>query len=162
MSMLSLQTLLEHVAGWKLLVVIRDGKYGMPALLSLHIIALTVLLATVFVSNLRLAGIGMRNLSPSWLAERLRLWKLGALLFVVLSGFIVLTSRPQEYLHSHPFKLKMALLLVAMGAEWLIVSKSAVSEAALRPGLVNRLVAALSLGLWFGVAWAGRAIAFVP
>jgi hypothetical protein len=159
---MSLQPLIDSVASWKLLVLIRDSKYGMPALLSLHLIALTVLLTTVLVLNLRLAGIGMRDLEPSWLARRLRPFKLGAILLVILSGFMVFTSRPTEYLGSHPFRLKMALLLAAMLAEFVIVARRAASEAAMQPGRVNRLVAALSLVLWFGVGWAGRAIAFVP
>ena len=159
---MSLHSLFDSVANWNLFVLIRDSKYGMPALLSLHLVALTVLLATVLVLNLRLAGIGMRDLSPSWLARRLRPWKLGAILLVILSGFIVFTGRPQEYLGSRPFQLKMALLLVAILAELAIVGRRAASESALQPGLVNRLVAGLSLILWFGVGWAGRAIAFVP
>src|SRR5579863_592511 len=112
-----LQSILDSVAHWKLLVVIRDNKYGMPALLSLHLVALTVLLATVLVSNLRLAGFGLKDLSPSWLARRLRPWKLTAILLVVISGFIVLTSKPQEYLLSRPFRMKMAFLLVAILVE---------------------------------------------
>jgi hypothetical protein len=159
---MSLHSLFDSVANWKLFVLIRDSKYGMPALLSLHLVALTVLLATILVLNLRLAGIGMKDLSPSWLARRLRPWKLGAILLVILSGFIVFTGRPQEYLGSRPFRLKMALLLVAIVAELVIVGRRAASESALQPGLVNRLVAGLSLILWFGVGWAGRAIAFVP
>src|SRR4051794_32069767 len=107
---MSLQSLLSAVANWKWLVLIRDGKYGMPALLSLHLMALTALLATIFVSNLRLAGIGMRELSPS----RLVPLKLAALALVILSGFVVLTSRPQEYLQSGPFRLKMATLALAI------------------------------------------------
>jgi hypothetical protein len=159
---MSLRSLFDSVANWKLFVLIRDSKYGMPALLSLHLVALTVLLATVLVLNLRLSGIGMRDLSPSWLARRLRPLKLGAILLAILSGFIVFTGRPQEYLGSRPFRLKMALLLVAIVAELVIVGRRAASPSAVQPGLVNRLVAGLSLILWFGVGWAGRAIAFVP
>lgn len=157
-----LHTLIDGVANWKLLVVIRDSKYGMPAVLSLHLIALTVLLATIVVSNVRLAGLGMRELSPSWLAQRLKPWKLGAIGLVMLSGFVVFTSRPDEYLSSRPFRLKMALLLIAIVAEWMIVSRRAASESALHAGVANRLIAALSLCLWFGVGWVGRAIAFIP
>jgi hypothetical protein len=159
---MSLHSLFYSIAKWKLFVLIRDNKYGMPALLSVHLIALTVLLASVVVSNLRLAGVGLRDLSPEWLAQRLRPLKLAAICLVVLSGFIVFTGRPQEYWSIRPFRLKMALLVAAILAELVIVAPRASSESALKPGLVNRLVAALSLLLWFGVGWAGRAIAFVP
>src|SRR5260370_17757257 len=99
---MSLHSLFDSVANWKLFVLIRDSKYGMPALLSLHLVALTVLLATVLVLNLRLAGIGMKDLSPSCLARRLRPWSLAPILLVILSGFLVFPCRPQHHLWIPP------------------------------------------------------------
>ena len=153
---------LQSWSGWAPFVFIRDSKYGMPAVQSFHLMGLTVLLATVFVLDLRLVGLGMRDYGLSWLARQLKLWTLGAIAVMISSGFLMFLATPGKYVDSHPFRLKMALLCLALLFHFGVLRRFTASDSAARPRPLNVIVACLSLTLWFGVGWAGRAIAFIP
>lgn len=144
------------------IVFIRDSQYGMPIVQSVHLVGLTVLLAAVLVLNLRLAGLAMKDSSLDWLARQLTPWIIGGLLVVVLSGVLLFAGTPAKYLASNPFRVKMIALGAAMLFQYGVLQGVVASGAAPRSRAANRIVAALSLTLWFTVGWAGRAIAFIP
>jgi hypothetical protein len=141
---------------------IRDSQYGMPMAQSVHLVGLTLLLATVLVVNLRLAGVALKDSSLAWLAEQLRPWMIGGLVVVVLSGALIFIGTPAKYLASNPFRVKMAVLGLAMLFQYAMLRRFAAPNAAPRSRAVSLFAAALSLTLWFTVGWAGRAIAFIP
>lgn len=145
-----------------IIVYIRDSQYGMPMVQSVHLVGLTLLLAVVFVLNLRLAGVALKDSSLDWLAEQLRPWLLGGLAVVVLSGLLIFVGTPAKYLASNPFRVKMAVLGLAMLFQYVMLRRFAAPDSAPPSRAVRLIVAALSLTLWFTVGWAGRAIAFIP
>jgi hypothetical protein len=153
---------LQSWSGWAPFVFIRDSKYGMPAVQSFHLMGLTMLLTTVLLLDLRLAGLGMRDYGLSWLARQLKPWTLGAFTVVISSGIMMFLAAPGKYVDSRPFRLKMALLCLALLFHFGVLRKFTKTDSAARPRVVHVLVACLSLTLWFGVGWAGRAIAFIP
>ena len=158
----SLLSLLQWCSSWGPIVFIRDSKYGMPAVQAVHLMGLTVLLATVLVLDLRLAGVGLMDFSLSYLARQLQPWAVGALTLVILSGMLIFLATPPKYLSSNPFRVKMALLCLAILFHFGVLRRFVASEPRLRPRVVNVVVACVSVTLWFSVGWAGRAIAFVP
>jgi hypothetical protein len=145
-----------------IIVFIRDSQYGMPIAQSVHLVGLTVLLATVLVLNLRLAGVALKDSSLDWLAQQLRPWMLGGLTVVVLSGVLIFVGTPAKYLASNPFRVKMVVLGLAVLFQFGALRRFAAPDSAPSPRAVSLIVAALSLTLWFTVGWAGRAIAFIP
>lgn len=153
---------LQSWSGWAPFVFVRDSKYGMPAVQSFHLMGLTILLTTVLLLDLRLAGLGMRDYGLSWLARQLRPWTLGAFTVVILSGLLMFFATPAKYIGSHPFRLKMVLLCLALLFHFGVLRRFTAADSAARPRAVTVMVACLSLTLWFGVGWAGRAIAFIP
>jgi len=159
MALLLLQ---QAWSSWGPLVFIRDSKYGMPVVQSFHLLGLTILLSTVVLLDLRLAGFGMRDYGLSWLARQLKPWTLGAFAVVISSGLLMFFATPGKYLGSHPFRLKMALLCFALLFHFGVVRRFTAADSTARPRRVNVIVACFSLTLWFGVGWAGRAIAFIP
>ncbi len=159
---MSLLSLLHRCSHWAPIVFIRENDYGMPAVQSVHLMGLTVLLATILVLDLRLAGVGMKGLSLTYLARQLKPWMMGAVTLMILTGTLMFLVNPDKYLASTPFRVKMTLLCLAMLFHFAVVRRFTASESGLRPRLVTVIVACLSLILWFGVGWAGRAIAFVP
>ena len=98
------------------IVFIRDSRSGMPLVQSVHLVGLTLLLAAVFVVNLRLAGVAMMDSAASdWLARQLRPWMIRApscWWSCRASSFFVGT--PAKYLASNPFRVKMVALGVAI------------------------------------------------
>jgi len=146
----------------QIIVWIRDSQYGMPIAQSVHLVGLTLLLATVLVLNLRLAGGALKDSPLDWLAQQLRPWMIGGLAVVVLSGALIFVGTPEKYLASNPFRVKMLTLFLAILFQYGMLRRFATPDSAPRSRAVRLMVAALSLTLWFTVGWAGRAIAFIP
>src|SRR5271168_1108139 len=147
---------LQSWSGWAPFVFIRHSKYGMPAVQSCHLMGLTILLTTVLLLNLRLAGLGARDYGLSWLARQVKPWTLGAFAIMILSGALMFLATPGKYVDSSPFRLKMLLLCLALLFHFGVLRRFTAADAAARPRALNVIVACLSLTLWFGVGWAGR------
>ena len=159
--MSSLLSLLDWCSNSRAIVFIRDSSFGMPAIQSVHLVGLTMLLAAIFVLNLRLAGLGMMDWSLPSLERQLRAWALGAFTLVIGSGLVIFLGTPEKYLNSIPFLFKMTALCFATVCQFGVLRRFFTSEPGVRPRPINVMVAGLSLTLWFTVGWAGRAIAFV-
>jgi len=156
-----LWTLVDWCSTTAPIVFVRDSKFGMPAVQSVHLVGITVLLASVLVLALRLAGLAMTDWPLPWLERQLKPWAVGALTLVVLSGTLIFVGTPAKYLASNPFRVKMALLGLAVLFHVAVVRRFLVMEPDARPRR-HLVVAAVSLSVWFLVGWAGRAIAFIP
>lgn len=161
-SDMALLSVLQSSSSWAPVVFIRDSKYGMPVVQSFHLMGLTILLGTVLVLDLRLAGLGKRDYGLSWLARQLKPWTLGAIAVMISSGFLMFLGTPGKYIGSHPFRVKMALLCLALLFHFGVLRRFTAVDSATRSRPVDVMVACLSLTLWFCVGWAGRAIAFIP
>lgn len=159
---MALLLLTQSWSNWAPLAFVRDSKYGMPVVQSFHLLGLTMLLTTVVLLNLRLVGLGMNDYGLSWLASRLKPWTLGAFALMLASGLLMFFATPGKYLGSHPFRLKMALLCLALLFHFFVLRKFTAADSGVRSHWVDVIVACFSLTLWFGVGWAGRAIAFIP
>ena len=134
----------------------------MPAVQSVHLVGITVLLAAILVLHLRLAGVGMMDWSLPSLERQLKPWAMGAVMLVLLSGILIFLGTPAKYLASNPFRFKMTALGLALLFHFGVVRRFVGSESGTRPRRIAVMVAGLSLTLWFTVGWAGRAIAFIP
>jgi len=158
------QTLVQRFVQWcyysKDYAFIRDTKYAIPLLQSIHLTGITLLLGTTVILNLRLLGFGFRLLPLPMLSEQLWPWTKTGLLLAIVTGIMVFLPDPTRYAHSGPFRLKMLLLCVALLYQFTVFRRIARTDAESRSGIRNAVLAAISLGLWFGVGWSGRAIAF--
>ena len=159
--MSSLVTLVRWCSTTAMIVFIRDSRYGMPAVQSVHLAGITVFLATIVMLDVRLAGVGLKHESLLRLERQLMPWAIGALSLAVLSGALIFLGTPAKYAHSHPFQVKMAMLGLAIAFHVGVFRRFVARDDNSR-GRGRVVVAALSLTLWFLVGWAGRAIAFVP
>jgi hypothetical protein len=159
-------SLLDSLVQWcstsPAIVFVRDSRYGMPAVQSVHLVGITVLLAAILVLDLRLAGVGLMDWSLPSLERQLKPWAMGAVTLVLLSGILIFLGTPAKYLASNPFRFKMSALGLALLFHVGVVRRFVSSESGTRPRRFAVMVAGLSLTLWFTVGWAGRAIAFIP
>ncbi len=155
------RSLLEWCSHTETIVFIRDSSFGMPAVQSVHLVGLTMLLAAILVLNLRLAGVSMMDWSLPAVERQLRPWAWGAITLVLASGVVMFLGNPEKYLASAPFQFKMTSLALAILCQFGLFRRFFRTEPGVRRRSMNIVVAALSLTLWFAVGWAGRAIAFV-
>jgi hypothetical protein len=135
---------------------VAKSTWDFAILETLHIIGLTLLLGTVFVVNLTVLGVGVRQ-GAGRVARELAPWGWAGFALMLLSGVPMFMSSAESYSVSVPFAVKMSLLASA------ILLQVAMHKL---PGMyegraLGKVAACLSLLCWFGVAYAGRAIAFV-
>jgi hypothetical protein len=129
--------------------------WSFPILETFHIMGLTLLLGSVFTLNLTVLGIGVRA-PGDILARQLFPWALAGFLLMIGTGVPMFMSAAPVYGANRPFSIKMTLLVTA------IVVQTAIHRI---PGSyagsrIGRIAACVSLLCWFGIAYAGRAIAF--
>jgi hypothetical protein len=134
---------------------ISHSMWGFAVLETVHIIGLVLVLGSVFVINLRMLGFGVKQPVVS-LTKEVAPWGLAGFLLMLASGVPMFMSAAVAYSGSLPFLIKMILLSSGIVLQLAIYRVFRKREGSL-PG---RLAACLSLLCWFGVAYAGRAIAF--
>jgi hypothetical protein len=159
--MTAARALLDWCSHTSTIVFIRDSSFGMPAVQSVHLVGLTVLLASILVLNLRLAEVSMMDWSLPAVARQLRPLAWGAITLVLASGVLMFLGNPPKYLANPAFELKMACLALAILCQFGLFRRVFRSEPGVRSRSMNIVIAVVSLTLWFSVGWAGRAIAFV-
>lgn len=129
--------------------------WAYPLLEVLHIAGIALLFGSLVVLDLRLWGAGAAlPLGPlARLALRVTWTGFG---IVLVSGLTMFSTQPDELLHNPAFRLKLVLIAVAgVNAGWFHLRGGGT-----RPDATSRLLATLSLGLWFGVIICGRWIAY--
>ena len=109
--------------------------------------------------DLRMLGLGLKSQPAAQLEAKLRPWLAGALATMIATGVPMFLSEAVKCYYSPPFWYKMLVLVVAAIFAFTVRRRVAAGAERIHPGL-NRLTALISLGLWFGVAFAGRWIAF--
>jgi uncharacterized protein DUF6644 len=155
---------LEQIWAWsyssKTIDVLRNAKYAIPLIQSFHLFGLTLILGTTVVFNVRLLGLGVRQISMPAIANQLWRLAVGGLLLSITTGILVFIPDPARYAANTAFKTKLVILLAAILFHFTVFRKVVRAEA---PPARRRavMVAAVSLTLWFCVGWAGRAIAFL-
>jgi hypothetical protein len=124
-----------------------------------HVLGLVLMLASLLLVNLRLLGIGLTR-QPITLVARSAapmVWiGMGITLF---SGTVLFLSAAMNYYGNPAFWPKLGLLVLAVLVQ-LTLYRSITGTDTPHP-LAAKITALLSLTLWFGVGFAGRAIGYV-
>jgi len=124
-----------------------------------HVLGFIILLSAVLLTNLRLLGVGLRDQTAKQLAgETNKLIWIG-LASAVISGLFMFFSAVELYYFNPAFNYKVLLLVAAIVLQILWFRKILSAETP-NPA-VARAGALISIGLWFSVGLAGRAIGFV-
>lgn len=141
-------------------VAIRNSRWLFPVVETFHLLALALLLGTIFMMSLRLFGVIMRKQTIPELASQLSPWTIGALCFVVPSGWLLFASEAFKCYDSIPFRVKMICLLLALTYHFTIFRKVTHEEERFSDA-ERRAAGIVALVLWFSVGLAGRGIGFL-
>jgi hypothetical protein len=136
-----------------------------PAIETVHLLGMAVLVAAIAAFDLRLLGWVMRRERVSELGKRLLPWAWAGFAVQVVTGTLLFSSEAIKVYTNPAFRLKMLLILLA-GAQALIFHRTVYR------GLANwdeggvlpagaKVAGLVSLLLWTGVVAAGRFIGFV-
>jgi hypothetical protein len=139
--------------------VINDSTWLFPAIEAVHIVALALLFGAILLLNLRILGLTLRSRPLPQLKRELAPWILSSLIVILTSGALLFTSEAVKSYFSFPFWIKMAFLAGAILIHYAIQGRLIRPDGQVAP-VWGKLSATLSLVLWFGVGFAGRAIGF--
>lgn len=140
--------------------IIRDTKYGIPLIQSVHLCGLAALLGCLLILNLRMLGMAMTRIPQRTVADQLLPWIWKSLVVTVCAGIIIFIVDPVRYAANTPFLVKMSLLGIAILYHFFFYRRIAKTPTNMRTSPGHVAAAVSSLLLWFGVGWSGRFIAF--
>jgi len=138
---------------------IKGTTWVFPLVETIHILALAVLLGSLFLIDLRLLGIAIRRWSPAQIVEQVHSFINWSVVIILVTGAILFVAEPRKLFDSAAFGPKMIFLALAIVFQYTLYPRVRTMQAHIP--IWGRLLALVSLGLWFGVAVCGRAIGFV-
>ncbi len=139
---------------------IRESLWLFPVIESIHLLGLAMIGGAILVVDLRLIGFGLRHQPVAQLARSAHPWLVGSLAVMLTTGISLFLSESIRCYYSPPFWTKMELLLVAILFTFTVRRKVALADEKRVGPVWGRVVAFVSLALWFGVGFSGRWIAF--
>lgn len=160
---------MTQFAGWLsttfLSVFLQDhNSWAIPAIQSIHIIGIGVVLGSVLMLDLRILGWAGMDQTLRQTASRFAPWLTGALCLMLATGILMVIGEPVRELVSFSFWLKM--FFVALGTLIAICFQITLrrNEQRWEQTLVNRrsikLLAILTFLIWVGIIVLGRLIAY--
>ena len=143
---------------------IRGNELLFPWFESVHVLAITLVLGSIAIVDLRLLGVASRGRPVSRLIREVLPVTWCAFAVAVLTGATLFTSNAVAYSHNFPFQMKMALMLLA-GLNMIVfhvVTYRSVGEwdEAPRTPFAARFAGAFSIAIWLGIVAFGRWIGF--
>ena len=161
----SLDTFCTWLAATPLSQTIQTVEWIIPAVQTVHILAVAAVMSSVLMIDLRLLGLGSRDQSVAAVMRRFLPFIWWPLPILLATGATLIIAEPARALENPVFILKMGLLLAAAGitlaCQVPLRSDGAFWELSAGRRLSARLIASLSLPLWVGIIFAGRWIAYV-
>jgi Family of unknown function (DUF6644) len=135
-----------------------------PAIESLHVIGMVVLVGSITVFDLRLLGLAMRSVPISLAGHRLLRSTWGAFTLMVLTGTLLFTPLAErKYCFNTPFRIKLLLIVLAginMSVFHFTVQRSKSNWDEGPTPVSAKVAGTVSVLLWASVVIAGRFIAF--
>lgn len=135
---------------------IRGVTWAFPAIETIHIMAMIGLLGGVMVMSISLFG-GLRRLTPAHIAQQVQPYMNWGLIIMLVTGILLFISEALKCYDNDAFRPKMISLGLAIIWTFTAQRKAMKSDT---PGQ-GKLIAVVSMVLWFSVGVAGRAIGFV-
>jgi hypothetical protein len=152
---------LEWLQGTSIAVAV--GETWFPLIESFHVIAIALVAGSIFIVDTRLLGFTSVKLPFTYLSDRLLPWTWWAFAFSVLTGTLMFMGNAITYYENTPFRVKMALLLLAglnMLFFQMVTFRGVAAWDSSRPPSAARLAGFISITLWCAIIGFGRWIGF--
>jgi len=159
------QSILQTIYDSALATAIRQGETSFPWLEAVHVLAITMVVGTILIVDLRLIGYAGHRRSARRLILDLLPYTWVAFAAAVITGSLMFASNATKYAANDPFVIKMIVLAVA-GINMAVFHLGAYRridawDVALPPPTSARIAGISSLCLWISVVVLGRWIGFV-
>ena len=151
---------MEWLQASSLAVFIHQTAWAFTAIVLVHVVAISMLIGTIAIVDLRLLGFASTNRPFTDLARPVLPWTWAAFAVAATAGSLLFISRATEYFASTTFWIKMSFLVLA-GINMLIfefITARGVQDWNRKPSppLPARLAGGISLTCWILVIIFGR------
>lgn len=160
MTLPAVMTWLEHRP---FAIALAESTWLFPIVETAHVLALTVVVGSVAMMDLRLLGTGGKDRAASEVIASSLPWAWSAFGVAFVAGSLMFSSKAATYYGNVPFRIKMVCLVLAAANMLIFHVVTARGMAAWdrgTPPLAARLAAACSLTLWIVIVASGRWIGF--
>jgi hypothetical protein len=165
MATQSLDSFCNWLAATSVSQTIQTVGWIIPAVQTVHILAVAAVVTAALMIDLRLLGVHAKEQSVAGVAKRFLPFIWWPLPVLLATGAILITAEPARALENPVFILKMGLLLVAAGitlaCQVPLRRDKAFWELSAGRKRAAQLIASLSIPLWIAIICAGRWIAYV-
>ena len=159
-----LESFLQSLQDTSIASAIREGDSLFPWIECVHVLALTLVIGSIAMVDLRLLGLRSRNRGVVETTSEVLPITWTAFAFALISGGMMFASNAVAYAHNAFFQAKMALVIFAglnmLGYHFVVGRNAASWHTGASTPLKARLVGATSLALWIAIAACGRWIGF--
>ena len=156
---MSLQDLATWLSETRLSVALTDSELAFPTIESLHVIALTLVVGSIAIVDLRLLGLASRGRDASELIRSVLPITWIAFALAAVTGLLLFTANPISYSANFYFIAKLCLLAVA-GLNMILFHVFAHRHLATEGALTPKISGGVSLALWVTIVAFGRWIGF--
>jgi uncharacterized membrane protein SirB2 len=138
-------------------LVVQTHLWIIPTIQSIHIVAIGIVVVSVFMVALRIFGWAGQDQTLRQTARRFAPWLWGALVVLLITGVLMVVGEPVRELMSLSFWLKMSLLAVGIA---LAVAFQIQLKRDLRETPATKSLAIVTLLVWCSIIILGRLIAY--
>jgi hypothetical protein len=160
----NIDSLLHGLRETSFATAIRENASLFPWIESVHVLAVTIVIGTVGIIELRLIGLTSLNRPVSRVLRDTLPCTWAAFAVAVISGFLLFASNAPTYAHNTFFLSKLVFLFLAglnaFGFHSLIERSIANWDSAARTPLPARLSGVFSVVMWIGIVICGRWVGF--
>ena len=139
---------------------IRESTWMFPVIEAIHLIGLGFVAGAVLLVDLRLLGFGLVHQPADQLAEDAEPWLIGSVALMIATGTLLFLSEATKCYYSWPFWVKMTCLFLVLLFTFTVRRHMIRTKRTASHPVLAKVIALISLGLWFGVGWGGRWIGF--
>jgi hypothetical protein len=165
MALQSLDSFCNWLAATPVSQVLQTVGWIIPAVQTVHILAVAAVVTSALIIDLRLLGIRGQEQSVVAVARRFLPFIWWPLPVLLATGVLLIIAEPARALENPVFVLKMGLLLAAAGitlaCQIPLKRNEAFWELSAARKRAAQLIAAASIPLWVAIVCAGRWIAYV-
>ena len=144
---------------------IRGSFWMFPAIETIHVIAIVLVLGSITRLDMRLMGLVWQNRPVTEVADEMLPWTWTSFVVATVFGLLLWSSKPIEYFQIAFFDVKMLLILLAglniLLFQFVTFRTVAQWDRDPLPPPPARLAGALSMAFWLSVVICGRLIGFV-
>ena len=123
-----------------------------PAIQSIHLVGVALLVGTIVLVDLRLLGYALRRRDIAEIKRHVAPWTWTGLAIMLITGPILFVADVPRYSSNPAFLLKMAVLAITLVFHFAVQNRPPAERH-------TKLVAVVSIALWTCVVIGGRAIA---